>query len=396
MSKITFLGVGKLGKDCAEVFATKGHDVVGYDTNEIHSEYIKQEADIKTAVEHADIIFVALPTPHHNDYDGRYPTSHLEPKDFDYTILRSVIEEANKYTTKKQLMVIISTTMPGTVREQIAPVANNVRLVYNPYLIALGTVRSDVVNPEMIMIGTENGDIDKDAAELIDFYNSVMENNPRIEVFTWEECELTKIFYNTFISAKVVLVNLVQDLANKVGHSNVDTITGALAKCDEVIMGPKYMKAGMGDGGPCHPRDMITVRWIAEKYNLGYDLFGSIMESREQQAKLLAEFIKEKSSNLGCCIVGTSYKKGVPYEFGSSGILVGHYLNEMGVDVTYFNPDNGDTIDETIDRIYLLAHGSDYGIDFSNDSILVDPWRVYKTEKNIKIIHYGNTKNLTN
>ena len=89
----------------------------------------------------SEIIFVALPTPHHADYDGRYPTSDLEPKDFDYTILKSVVEEANQYCTKEQLMVIISTTMPGTIREQIAPLASNVRLVYNPYLIALGTIR---------------------------------------------------------------------------------------------------------------------------------------------------------------------------------------------------------------------------------------------------------------
>ena len=394
MSNITFLGVGKLGKDCAEVFASKGHTVTGYDINKFESDVIEQKDTMREAIEGAEIIFVALPTPHHEDYDGRYPTSHLEPKDFDYTILKNVVSEANQYCTKEQLMVIISTTMPGTIREQIAPLATNVRLVYNPYLIALGTIRGDVVNPEMVMVGTESGDIDNDAHELIGFYNSVMENNPRIEVFTWEECELTKIFYNTFISAKVVLVNLVQDLANKVGNSNVDTITSALAKCDSVIMGPKYMKAGMGDGGPCHPRDMITVRWIAEKYNLGYDLFGSIMTAREKQALLMAEFIKSNSFNMPACIVGTSYKKGVPFEFGSSSIMVGHFLKELGCEVEYYDPEMTSELDNNVDRVYLLAHGVDYGINFTDRSIVIDPWRTYKSE-NVNIIHYGDTKNLT-
>lgn len=392
MSNITFLGVGKLGKDCAEVFASKGHTVNGYDINEFESEYITQKYTMEEAVRGAEIIFVALPTPHHEDYDGRYPTSDLEPKDFDYTILKNVVEEANQYCTKEQLMVIISTTMPGTIREQIAPLTSNVRLVYNPYLIALGSIRGDVVNPEMIMIGTESGDIDKDAHELIGFYNSVMENDPRIEIFTWEECELTKIFYNTFISAKVVLVNLVQDLSNKVGNSNVDNITGALSRCDSVIMGPKYMKAGMGDGGPCHPRDMITVRWIAQKYNLGYDLFGSIMTARERQALLMAEYLMTTANGLPVCIVGTAYKKGVPFEFGSSSIMVGHYLKEIGCDVSYYDPDMCNTIDAGVNRVYLLAHGDDYNIDFTDNSIIVDPWRTYKSDKNFKIIHYGNTK----
>ena len=100
MSNITFLGVGKLGKDCAEVFASKGHTVTGYDINPFESDYITQKDTMKEAIQGSEIIFVALPTPHHADYDGRYPTSDLEPKDFDYTILKSVVEEANQYCTK--------------------------------------------------------------------------------------------------------------------------------------------------------------------------------------------------------------------------------------------------------------------------------------------------------
>ena len=89
MSNITFLGVGKLGKDCAEVFASKGHYVTGYDINNFDSDCITRKETMKEAIEGAEIIFVALPTPHHEDYDGRYPTSDLEPKDFDYTILNA-------------------------------------------------------------------------------------------------------------------------------------------------------------------------------------------------------------------------------------------------------------------------------------------------------------------
>ena len=50
------------------------------------------------------------------------------------------------------------------------------------------------------------------------------------------------------------------------------------------------------------------------------------------------------------------------------------------------------TIDASINRVYLLAHGDDYNIDFTDDSIIVDPWRTYTSDKNFKIIHYGNTK----
>ena len=82
----------------------------------------------------------------------------------------------------------------------------------------MGTVKWDMVNPEMIMIGTEDGSESGDAKELISFYKTIMQNEPRYVVGTWDECECIKVFYNTFISAKVSLVNMIQDVAEKLGN----------------------------------------------------------------------------------------------------------------------------------------------------------------------------------
>ena len=125
-------------------------------------------------------------------------------------------------------------------------------------LIAMGTVKWDFLNPEMVMIGTDNGSHTGDAKEIVDFYKTMMQNDPRYIVGTWDECECIKVFYNTFISAKLSLVNMIQDVAEKQGNINVDVVTKALAQSDQRIMGPKYMTAGMGDGGACHPRDNIA------------------------------------------------------------------------------------------------------------------------------------------
>jgi UDPglucose 6-dehydrogenase len=85
-----------------------------------------------------------------------------------------------------------------------------------------------MVNPEMIMLGTEDGSLTGVAGELHDLYETIMQNNPRYEIGTWDECEAIKIFYNTFISAKVGLVNMIQDFALKIGNINVDVVTNAL------------------------------------------------------------------------------------------------------------------------------------------------------------------------
>ena len=387
--KIGFIGIGKLGRDAASVMA-EYHDVVGYDIRPVTAENFTMVPTIKKACKDRELIFIAVPTPHHSDYDGRYPTSHLPNKDFDYSIVNEVLDEVNKHVNKDQLVVLISTVLPGTIRREFIDRISNARFIYNPYLIAMGTVKWDMVNPEMVIIGTEDGSMTGDAKLLLDFYYTFIKEGTRYEVGTWDEAEAIKIFYNTFISTKVALVNMIQDVAERGGNMNVDMVTGALERSTQRILGPAYMKAGMGDGGGCHPRDNIALRYMAEKLNLGYDLFDAIMEAREKQAKNLATrlVIESDKVNLPIVILGESYKPFVHYKDGSSSILVGHYCESYGSakKVTY------DPV-EPIKAVYLLGHmGQHHDYDFPEGSVVVDPWRSFKTDKNIKVIHYGDTR----
>ena len=314
---------------------------------------------------------------------------------------------------KDQLLVLISTVLPGTTRREFIDLIPNARFVYNPYLIAMGSVAWDMVNPEMVMIGTEDGSETGDAKQLTDFYKTVMENNPRYVIGTWDECEAIKIFYNTFISAKVGLVNMIQDVAMKVGNINVDVVTDALRKSDMRIMGPKYMTAGMGDGGACHPRDNIALRYMAERCELGYDLFEAIMYAREKQAQNMAEYMMQSNpKQLPYVIVGKAYKPKTPYLDGSPSMLVGHYLNKYTVTPTYYyDPGTGDYPPQDIGpAVYLLAHNSSVTYSYQgnhpdNDgseitipldivagSVIIDPWRECKPIEGVTVIHYGNTR----
>ena len=385
--KIGFIGVGKLGKDAAEVMYESGHDLLGYDIKTMSETKINMTTSIMDVCKHGEIIFIAVPTPHHPDYDGRNPTSHLPNKDFDYSIVKEVLTEVNKHTSKEQLVVLISTVLPGTIRREFINLCDNFRFIYNPYLIAMGTVKWDMVNPEMIIIGTEDGSFTGDAKILLDFYKTFIKEGTRYEVGTWDEAEGIKIFYNTFISTKVALVNMIQDVAEKVGNMNVDVVTGALERSTYRILGPAYMKAGMGDGGGCHPRDNIALRYMAEKLDLKYDLFDAIMEAREKQAMNMANKLVSlsKEYNLPIVILGKSYKPNVDYVDGSSSILVGHYVEETNNKVEY-------DLEQPIPAIYLLGHyGKHHDYDFPESSVVLDPWRQFKSDK-VKVIQYGNTR----
>ncbi len=122
--KIGFIGVGKLGKDVGEVMAEK-HFVEGYDVREVSPSNFKMVKTIEEVCRDKDLIFIAVPTPHDPLYDGRRPTSMLPPKDFDYTTVKNILKEINQYTNKQQLVVLISTVLPGTTRREFIPLVEN-------------------------------------------------------------------------------------------------------------------------------------------------------------------------------------------------------------------------------------------------------------------------------
>ena len=379
-TKIGFIGLGKLGMPCAEAVAKKGFDVAGYDIVRKTSEHIEIKDSIKSVVEDRDIVFVATPTPHEDGYDGRTPTSHLPVKDFNYTAVKQVLTKCNQHMNNQQTLVLISTVLPGTTRREFAPLVTSTELMYNPYLIAMGTVADDMVNPEMIMIGSKNGMSGKNCrirSELLEsFYNQVCENMPRVECGTWEEIEAMKIFYNTFISNKIALVNMIQDVAHRLGNMDVDVVTGALSKSTKRIVSPAYMKAGMGDGGACHPRDNIALRWLARELDLGYDMFESIMTARERQAETMAKAILTHGKNIW--FSSDSYKPGTDLVDGSSSLLVQHYVKKHGGRLV-----NG--IENPVEVIVRVHESDEFTAD--NKTIIFDPWRSYPLADNV--IHYG-------
>jgi UDPglucose 6-dehydrogenase len=412
MAKIGVIGIGKLGLDCAEVMAEK-HEVRGYDIYPRTSESVKV-CGIDEVVNESEWIFIAVPTPHAEGYDGSVPSSHMEPRDFGHDAVIEAINNVNRYARSSKKVVLISTVLPGTTRKKFVPLLDSThQFLYNPYLIAMGSVKWDMVNPEMVIIGTEDGSVTGVASELIDLYQTMMENDPRYEIGTWDECESIKIFYNTFISAKVGLVNMVQDFALRIGNINVDVVTNALSRSTMRIMGPKYMTAGMGDAGACHPRDNIALRWLAKEYDIGYDLFDTVMHAREIQAENLAKFLIDTSlanGTLPIVIHGKAYKPDVPYCIGSYSTLVGHYVTKHGhTALKYVDPLADDPTDvvNSVDHaaVFLWAHNRKITYEYTGNqadtkpycdilpgSIIVDPWRKLESSVDVKVVHYGNTR----
>lgn len=164
----------------------------------------------------------------------------------------------------------------------------------------------------------------------------------------------------------------------------------------------------------CHPRDNIALRWLAQEYDIGYDLFDTVMHAREIQAENLAKFLIETSKqngNLPIVIHGKAYKPDVEYCIGSYSTLVGHYVTKHGHAALKYADPLADDLTDVVDNVnhaavFLWAHNRKITYEYTGEqadtkpyceimpgSIIVDPWRRLQSTDNVKVVHYGNTRN---
>ena len=345
--RVGFVGLGKLGLPVALAVESCGHDVVGFDVDRAvkgyvanrHIPYTEEGADALLAatrlevgddvsvVDGCDIVFVAVQTPHDPRYEGvtRLPDERV---DFDYTHLVAACEAVFDCLTRPTVVAVISTVLPGTIDRLIRPLCNdNVRLAYTPQFIAMGTTIADFLGPEFTLLGVD----DPTAADVMERFFADMTGRPvfRTDIAT---AEGIKVFYNTFITAKTVLGNLYGELAERCGM-NVDDIYTALSMADRRLMSPAYLKAGVGDGGGCHPRDNIALSGLARDKGVSFDLFESLMLARERHMEWIADEVIAEHDRSGLPVVlwGWTFKPRTNIVTGSPARLLHELLVEKGV-----------------------------------------------------------------
>jgi UDPglucose 6-dehydrogenase len=409
MVKIGFIGLGKLGLPTCFTYAYLGHQVMGYDINEkrmtyeldtvetnlhgkgsinelfLEGDIIKNNLSFTTSLEEVinfgDIIFVAIQTPHEKEFEGIERLKE-DRKDFDYSYLIKAIENIGKIIKEDKIISIISTVLPGTIRKYIFPILNSkIKLCYNPYFIAMGTVARDLIYTEFILLGS----VDKEATEkMVEFYKTI--TDAPVHITTLENAELIKVTYNTFIGTKIVLANNIMELCDKLPNTDCDDVVDALQLAERRIISTQYLRGGMGDGGGCHPRDNIALSWLSNKLDLTVNFFDMIMVAREKQTEYFSRLIiKYHLANLDLPIYlfGKAFKGNTSITTGSPAILLKNILDEMDIKLEeWYDPlIDKDNIDFK-KGIYCIAtrHEVFKEFNFPNDSIVIDPFRYIKKD----------------
>jgi UDPglucose 6-dehydrogenase len=344
VTAVGWIGLGKLGGPCSAALAHYGgHDVYGYDVSShpvdtYGLDHVNRAVSIAEVVKYTDdVVFVAVQTPHVQQFDGaRLLPTDVIPEDFEYGYLVNAVAsvaQAALSQRKTVTVVVISTVLPGTTNRDLRPLLNSyTKLVYHPFFIAMGTVVDDFVNPEFLLLGCDDPE---DAARVADLYRDIHQA-PHC-VMSISSAELTKVAYNTFISAKIVFANTVAQMADATG-ADVDEVTNALARATDRIISPKYLAAGMGDGGGCHPRDNIALSALAQRFDV-VDFMGALNIARESHTRWLAGITKHWSdlSRLPIVILGKSYKPEVNMTDGSPALLLADIFTAD--DVSFYHCD---------------------------------------------------------
>jgi UDPglucose 6-dehydrogenase len=417
---VGFVGLGKLGMPVALVMSLNGHDVMGYDVDparmqkdvfphreqgpngEPSIEPLLRSSSLRfgslaDVVAHAEIIFVAVQTPHEPRYEGvtRLPDERV---DFDYTFLKEAVERLSSAIEEHgedKVVIVISTVLPGTMRREILPLINeHVKLCYNPFFIAMGTTVNDFLSPEFVLFGTRDPEAVGKAKELY----ATFHDRPLYET-SIENAELIKVAYNTYITMKVCFANTLMEVSHKVEGCDVDEVTNALALATDRLLSPKYLQGGMGDGGGCHPRDNIALSWLARELDLSYDWFENVMVARERQTDWLADLIAEHHRRRGfehnrVGIYGRAFKEGTNLTVGSPATLLAALLEERGFEATLYDPyldTGGSPFHEP--AVYFVAtkhpEFADPLWEFPADSVVLDPWRYVPLREDVEVVRVG-------
>lgn len=410
-ASVGIIGLGKLGMPTAVALAQHGHTVRGFDadagrmtlsalpTYELDEDRVRplhttlsddldlRFCDLAEVVRDSDCVFVAVETPHLADYEGVTPLPPTRA-DFSYDRLGVALTAVVGCADRRLEIGIISTVLPGTVRSRLLPLSTGHSLVYCPQFVAMGSVVSDLHHPEFMLLG--HGDTKPTAVKEV-LTGLCRQPAPTFEV-SYESAELAKVVYNTVVGAKVTLANVIQQLAHSVGASAGD-VFGVLRSADRRVASAAYLGPGMGDGGPCHPRDNIALSWLARTVGMSHDLFSALMLQRQAYVEWLADTFVAVAAGRPMVLLGMAYKPGLPLEAGSSSVLLANLMAARGQDVSIVRsgaelPSGGSFAAPT--AFFLGCPEPEFlAARFPDGSAVVDPWHLLKPTDGIDVLWIG-------
>ncbi len=347
--KIGVIGTGRVGLVTAAGFADKGFEVWGVDNDRKKIEKLKNKEspfyepeldelikknferlhfteEIKDAVSNCDILFICVGTPQRED--GSADLSFVEG------VTRQIAGCLDKY-----ILIVEKSTVPVKTAEWIKKVMRlylkkNVEydVASNPEFLREGKAVYDFMYPDRIVIGVES---EKAKNILLEIYKDF---NSEIVITDIKTAEIIKHASNAFLATKISFINMISDLCDKVG-ADVDEVAHAMG-LDERI-GKEFLKAGIGYGGSCFPKDIKAFKRIGDEYKLNFSLLECVDRINAQRPLKFFEKVKSALWSVRgktLCIWGLSFKPDTDDIREAPSIRIVKILHDEGAILNLYDP----------------------------------------------------------
>ena len=349
-AKIGIIGLGYVGLPLLVAFASQGYKVLGFDIDQqkinqiqqghsyikhIDSESLKLDQisvtpDL-TRLKEVDVIIICVPTP---------LDIHREP---DLTYVTDTADAIAQCLKIGQLVVLESTTYPGTTSEVMLPILERTGLIVgSEFSLAYSPEREDPANENYSLVNVPKvvGGITPMCLSLVQtLYNQII--NTIIPVSSTQTAEATKILENIYRAVNIALVNELKILFQKMGIDIWEVIAAAKTK----PFGFQAFYPGPGWGGHCIPIDPFYLTWKAREYDVPLrfiELAGEVNAFMPNYViEKLIFALNEHSKplkNSRILILGVAYKKNVDDQRESPSLKIIHTLSSHGVHIAYHDP----------------------------------------------------------
>jgi UDP-N-acetyl-D-glucosamine dehydrogenase len=352
MATVGIIGLGYVGLPLAVAFAQEGCDVVAVDADPRKIEAIQSGEsyieDVPSALltelsgrihattsyaplSEADAVLVCVPTP---------LTRNREP---DLGPLIDSTRSLAKVLRSDQLVVLESTTYPGTTRERVAPIleesglaaGRDFHLAYSPERVDPGRTDFTLRNTPKVLGGLTETCAQRAEA----LYGLVCENIVRVS--SPEAAELTKLLENIFRSVNIALVNELAMLTDRMGIDIWEVVEAASTK----PYGFMRFEPGPGMGGHCLPVDPFYLSWRAREFDMAtefIELAGKVNQQMPYHCVAKAQRVLNDAGlsvkGARVLVLGVSYKPGVGDTRESPALKIISLLKDLGADVSYHDP----------------------------------------------------------
>jgi UDPglucose 6-dehydrogenase len=373
---IGVIGVGWVGLVTAACFAEVGHRVIARDILRekvealsrgeitIHEpgleELLKRNAerltfttDMAELLAGARLLFVCVDTP---------PT---RSGDADLSRVRSVVEEL---PADSEHVLVMKSTVPAGTGQSIRRDRPGLAYVSCPEFLKEGSAVEDFLHPDRVVIGADPGDeaAGNAVAGLYEPLGEIVHTDVA-------SAEMIKLASNAFLATKISFVNEIANVCEEVG-ADVGEVARGMG-LDQRI-GPSFLRAGIGYGGSCFPKDVSALKMLAGNSGYHFQLLGAVIEVNElQKRRVVQKLHKHLGSLVGkrVALLGLAFKPHTDDMREASSLVLAARLEGEGAEVVAYDPVAGAAARELFDGVEFRDSALETLAD-ADAAILVTEW----------------------